>query len=167
MEWKTKSCLLEPDLPTPSIIQVADGKSCFIIDYPQLSKIESFYDFFNDAFTGKTFISFSFHNDIKQIDDAKIKSFFSLKSKKENVDLENEYKKILNKKSLSLSQLTMEIFKSKLCKMEQVSNWNSRPLRKAQIHYAALDAHILVLLHQRLLEFQKDLIDDVNNNRGF
>jgi len=150
MEWKSKCCLLEADLPSPSIIQLADEKSCFILDYPRLVKNEYFYDFFNEVFTGKVFVSFSFHNDIKHIDEPKIKSFFSLRSQNEIIDLEIEYKRLLNRKTLSLSELSLEVLGNRLCKMEQVSNWNSRPLRKAQMHYAALDAHVLVLLHIKM-----------------
>jgi len=37
-----------------------------------------------------------------------------------------------------------------LSKIEQLSDWNRRPLRKAQIHYAALDAFILIILYEKL-----------------
>jgi len=44
---------------------------------------------------------------------------------------------------ISLSQLAQEILRKPLCKGEQLSNWESRPLRNSQTHYAALDAWVL------------------------
>ncbi len=158
MEWKSKISKLEPDHPCPSIIQISDGNICFILDYPKLKMEKNFYDHLNDTFTGKIFIGFSFHNDINSIDDPKIKSFFALKHKSEVIDLEIEFKKELDKKTLSLSNLTKEIFNNGLCKMEQLSNWNNRPLRRRQLHYAALDSVILVSLYQKLIYIRKDKI---------
>lgn len=34
-----------------------------------------------------------------------------------------------------------------LSKYEQRSNWNRRPLKKSQAHYAALDAQICLILY--------------------
>ena len=38
----------------------------------------------------------------------------------------------------------------KLCKFEQRSNWNRRPLKKSQLHYAALDALVCEVLYDIL-----------------
>ena len=41
---------------------------------------------------------------------------------------------------------------SKMCKFNQVSEWQSRPLRKSQVHYAALDSFVLLVIYSKLLE---------------
>ena len=43
-------------------------------------------------------------------------------------------------KSRSLAYLAELYYKKPLSKLDTCSNWAYRPLRKAQIHYAALDA---------------------------
>lgn len=51
----------------------------------------------------------------------------------------------------ALSHLVKTLMKEKeLSKFEQQSNWEVRPLRKAQMHYAALDALICVHLFKAL-----------------
>lgn len=147
MEWRSKISSLENNYITPSIIQISDGQVCAIIDYVRLSKDEYFIDDFIGYFSAKIFIGFSFHNDIKMIDNKKMKEFFILRKV---IDLEIEYKKYYELKSLSLSQLTKKIYQKNLCKIEQTSNWNLRPLRKSQLHYSALDAYILVDLYKKL-----------------
>lgn len=39
-----------------------------------------------------------------------------------------------------------------MSKYEQISNWKLRPLRKAQIHYAAMDAFIVAQIYIKLEE---------------
>ena len=52
------------------------------------------------------------------------------------------------------------ILEKKLSKGEQVSSWSRRPLRKSQIHYAAMDAFICIKLFEKL-EYMS-LIQKVN-----
>ncbi len=46
---------------------------------------------------------------------------------------------------------TVGITRKIMCKFNQVSEWQSRPLRKSQLHYAALDAVILLTLFNSLM----------------
>ena len=47
------------------------------------------------------------------------------------------------------------LMEKKLCKSEQMSNWEARPLRFSQEHYAAMDAWILVQMMDKMHEKAK------------
>ena len=58
---------------------------------------------------------------------------------------------VTNLKSLCELYLSTDGTKSaQLCKFEQISNWETRPLRQSQMHYAALDAHVLIQIYSWL-----------------
>ena len=56
------------------------------------------------------------------------------------------------KKPGSLAKVCKEILGNNLDKYEQKSNWDLRPLKQSQRHYAALDAIVCVKLYKKLIE---------------
>ena len=48
--------------------------------------------------------------------------------------------------------MAKSILDKEICKAEQISNWERRPLKKSQQHYAALDAFILIEILKKLIE---------------
>ena len=54
--------------------------------------------------------------------------------------------------SVGLAKVCNKVYKKLLCKKEQMCNWELRPLRSSQSHYASLDAYILVDLIEKLEE---------------
>ena len=67
------------------------------------------------------------------------------------VDLSREVgKKKQKKKNAGLSDLCQRVLGQPLDKRERMSNWSARPLRPAQVVYAALDAQVLLTVQSRL-----------------
>ena len=59
--------------------------------------------------------------------------------------------------NLSLTKLTKICFGKKLDKRNQLSNWSLRPLRPDQMTYAAIDAFVLIEIHDVILGILKNL----------
>lgn len=71
-------------------------------------------------------------------------------------DSSKMFKKVFPKETKSsLAYLCERIFKKTLSKFEQCSGWVRRPLRKAQLHYAALDCVLPYKLCQELAKMEK------------
>ena len=51
-----------------------------------------------------------------------------------------------NKEPCGLAAVVKYLFNKDLCKYEQMSNWEKRPLKFTQIHYAGLDAFCLLMI---------------------
>ena len=44
-----------------------------------------------------------------------------------------------------------EVLGVDLCKYEQCSFWENRPLKQSQIHYAAIDALVCITLYKKII----------------
>ena len=72
-------------------------------------------------------------------------------------NLENSSQKI------GLASLCKKYLLKRICKVEQMSAWNNTPLRRAQVHYAALDAAILLRLFEVMREKDKIMFSENSN----
>ena len=148
-EWRD-SLSLDTRTQT-AIMQLSDydGKNCLILDVIELIKEEKFEDIFENLFIKNIFISFGFKDDLETLPD-KLIPFF--KEKVRIIDITHLYKIKYLDECPSLSKLCNKIFGKPLCKYEQCSNWERRPLRKSQLHYAALDSIFCCLIFKKLIE---------------
>ena len=132
-----------------SILQLSNysGKNIMIIDLIKMEKDKNFFDLFEKYFKDKSFIGYSFNNsDIEQFNERLQKMFKECTI----IDLIDIYQHKFWEKAPSLKDLCLKFLGKKLCKYEQCSNWENRPLRKRQLHYAALDALVCVSLYKKM-----------------
>ena len=132
-----------------SIIQMCDftEKNIMIIDLITLNKINNFYEYFEKMFKNKKFIGFSFNkNDLLTLPE----QISKILSNCELHDIIDLYQYNFLKKARSLKYTCEEILGKSLCKYEQCSNWEMRPLKETQLHYAALDSLVCIKLFKKL-----------------
>jgi hypothetical protein len=149
-EWKPKNTANEED--SISIMQIAFKSGVVILDIHTLKNNEIFLKQLSEFFSNKTIIGFSFSNDLKTMDSKLREIVRTCKC----IDMSLLYNS--KKNTPSLANMCMDILNKPLCKKEQMSNWDIRPLRMKQLHYAALDAYVLLLLHE---SFEKAKITEV------
>jgi hypothetical protein len=61
-----------------------------------------------------------------------------------------------NSKQTGLGHICEQLLGKPISKFDQISNWNQRPLRKAQCHYAAMDAYVLIQVYDKLVAKLKE-----------
>ena len=136
-----------------AIVQLSDydGKNILILDMINLNKDKNFIEIFKEVFTNKKFIGFDLRDDLLNLPND-IQNH--LKEKNELIDLKNIYKITTFESAKNFSEICKEFFGKPLCKYEQCSNWEMRPLRQSQLHYAALDAIYCCLVFKKLKEYK-------------
>ena len=146
-EWR--QCFKVKDEVDISIMQLAtdDEKCCIILDMLKLRWEDKFFEIFKKYFKGKIFVGFSFDKNDMDVMPDELKDFFQDKNSCTVHDLVVLYKQKYLEKCQSLKIVTESLLKKPICKYEQCSDWNKRPLSKCQIHYAALDALICISLY--------------------
>lgn len=149
-EWRSnifKFC----DNPV-SILQIATFDQVYIIDLLALGNEPTLNEFLLQIFESDSIkLGVSFEDDLK-----KIYSHYPCLdacSRKMNkyVDVVDAYKRVFKESPGGLAGVCEKVLGKCLSKYEQRSNWENRPLRRSQMHYAALDAHVQIEAFQVIL----------------
>lgn len=73
------------------------------------------------------------------------------------IDAQTYYSKVyLIEQQTGLAKVALNVLGKSICKVEQMSNWERRPLRKSQTHYAGLDAYVLIDIIENLIKKGQD-----------
>ena len=142
-EWRSN---IPEARPNPvSILQIACKGQVYIIDLKALNKESELDDFLLRLLQGgKVKLGVSFQDDLKYIN-RDYPHMKAAKLKMKNyVDLVEAYKRVKKVRPGGLAGLCEKVIGKNLSKYEQMSNWDNRPLRRSQLHYAALDAYVQI-----------------------
>ena len=147
-EWSSSSFTVN-NIETASILQLSNycERTILIIDLIKMKDDKEFFDLFKQNFKDKIFIGYAFNkSDIEQFFD-ELQNMFK---DAEIIDLVDLYQNKFMEKAPSLKIMCEKVLGKKMCKYEQCSYWENRPLKKSQLHYAAFDAIVCVSLYKKL-----------------
>ena len=163
VDWEWRPSLVKYNITTVALLQIGDLKNIFLIDMKALSNSEALVELLTSIFGSESIniIGMSFHNDLSAL--AAVSPSLNFRKKIANLyDIQPMYSSIYKKpQGIGLTKIWDDILGKKVCKFEQMANWERRPLRKSQMHYAALDAFILVEIFNKMKTFAEEKNFDV------
>ncbi|CAD8090647.1 unnamed protein product [Paramecium sonneborni] len=142
------------------LVQIATQNHVFLFDFQRLQNHQEFKDDIRKLLENFEIpkIGLSLKDDLKHtVNHLKLKNIIV----RSVIELSNCFKMLEKDPKLkSLAYITEFYFKKKLSKYETCSNWEYRPLRKAQIHYAALDAIASLHVYLKMNEINNQIIEE-------
>lgn len=131
-----------------SLVQIAASDRVFLIHINKLSGPPVFEPFFQLVAKNSIIkLGLDFKGDFRKIGKHFGKTDLTLRDYIEISDLLME---LTGQNCESLAKIAQAVLGKELSKYEQCSCWSAYPLRKAQAHYAALDALVLVRIYEQL-----------------
>ncbi|CAE8595992.1 unnamed protein product [Polarella glacialis] len=127
------------ELSRVSLLQIATHMHCFLVDLDALHAARGLREFVGTLFEGETVkLAFQFDADLAQL--RKSGMDYNVQNL---IDLQR-YWPDRRTAQHGLRGIVHEALDTMLCKAEQCSRWERRPLRASQKHYAAVDAWVLL-----------------------
>jgi len=151
-EWRPQRTIF--DEKPLQLLQIATKTSVFIFDIPQLKDKPAFHKLLRDLFSSKEVLKVchTADGDIDILNKALVGCQpIELKN---CIEVGKIYRDRYKNPKYGLKDICQTIFGKPLSKFEQCSNWSHRPLRQAQLHYAYMDAFVLIYIHERLEELK-------------
>ncbi|KAM3130358.1 hypothetical protein pb186bvf_017561 [Paramecium bursaria] len=147
------------------LLQISTINQIYIIDVYYFKQSQQYKEFMTQYLQNNNkIIGLNIKNDLQTVCNwARLDSkIINMNKVIELQTIYKQYKK--DDPKSSLAHLTQQIFNKPLSKLDTISDWSKRPLRQAQLHYAALDAFICIQLYKKLMELNKQIIVDRNND---
>lgn len=152
----------------PAILQLSNQSTACIIDFTALANNRHLDDVLTQVFTDSRTICIGFAFSGDQRNFARhFPAMTFYKKFTRFIDLQAHYIRYYSggsKQTPGLKTVVKELLNETLCKVEQVSDWDRRPLTKTQLHYGALDAFILVELAHEADNLARKQAELVENN---
>ena len=99
----------------------------------------------------KTIVGHSVHDDLKLL----LSSFGVDGFKCKVVELKTMFSVLYPAERVGLANMCHRVLGKPICKKYTLTDWERRPLLLNQLHYAAMDAYIVVILYKKMRKMKK------------
>ena len=114
-----------------ALMQIGNKEKVFLIDMLVMNSIPEFDELMIRVFTKAHIVGMSFHSDLSSLSRA-YPGIQYYKQITHLYDVQPMYGDLYGeKKGLGLSKIVDAILGQRICKVEQMANWDKRPLRKS------------------------------------
>jgi ribonuclease D len=145
------------DVHGTGLMQIATATKAYLIDSMKISNTPKYNQFVTELVSHPKIqiVGHTLSADISKLRETQKKNDQQDKGGLQmagEMDISKIWRLLHPGKKYSLAAICEEVLKKPMSKYDQMSNWHNRPLRKAQMHYAALDAVVVLVLFEKLKE---------------